>query len=60
MSKLTERLIQITAVAGLLWFGWGLARDTVIAQLTLANRAAIAEQRAAGCERAGTVPPTKK
>ena len=50
MSTRTERLIQLAAVVGLLWFGWGLARDTIVAQLTLANRTAIADQRLRQCE----------
>jgi uncharacterized membrane protein len=44
MTKFTERLLQIAAIIALLWFGWNLARDTVVAQILANNRAAQCEQ----------------
>ena len=50
MSKLTERLIQMAAITIILWFGWGLARDSVINQITANSNTAQALQRLQACE----------
>ena len=45
MSKTTERLLQIAAVVMIIWFGWSLARDTVIEIIKATQRANAAEQK---------------
>ena len=45
MSKFSERLLQVMAIVVLLWFGWSLAKETIIAQIQANNRADAAEQK---------------
>lgn len=52
----TERLLQVAALAAILWFGWQLTATTVVMILQLQQRAAAAESRLAACE-AGKKPP---
>lgn len=59
MTKFTERLLQVAAVAALLWFGWGLARDTVVAQIQAGQRAYQAEQQLQSCRASQPAPPPK-
>ena len=45
MSKFSEKLLQLVAIVILLWFGWSLAKETIVAQIQANNRADIAEQK---------------
>ena len=53
VSALTERLLQLAAVGALLYFGYVGAERTVLLVLQANQRAAVAEQRAAGCQKPG-------
>lgn len=50
MSKVTERLVQIAAVMVIIWFGWNLAKESIIGQINANNNAAVAMQRLQACE----------
>lgn len=56
MSKATERLLQVAAVVALLWFGWGLARDLVIAQIIANNKINVLEQQLVQAKQAASRP----
>lgn len=43
MKPLTERLIQLAAGITLLWFGWTLAKETVVWNLQLSQRLSTCE-----------------
>jgi len=45
MSKLTERMIQAAVLLAILFYGWGLSRDTFVLMIQLERRAVVAEQR---------------
>lgn len=45
MKPFTERLLQVALIVAVLYFGWGLAKDTLIAIINAERRAAIAEQQ---------------
>ena len=53
MNRLTEKLIQIAAVVMIVWYGWSLARETVIEIIKATQRANAAEQRLQSYERQG-------
>ncbi len=50
MSKTTERLLQAAALLFILWFGYQLVQQSIVAQIISANRAAVAEQQLAQCQ----------
>ena len=50
MSKVTERLVQVAAIVVILWFGWNLAKESIIGQIQANNNAASALQRLQACE----------
>ncbi len=50
MSKTTERLVQVAALTMILWFGWDMAKQTIIAQIRANNQAAMAAQQLRACE----------
>ena len=49
MKTGTERLLQVAAVVMILWFGWSLAKETIVAQIQANNRAVVAERQLQAC-----------
>ena len=51
MSNLTERLVQIAAIAFILWFGYGLVERSVVSIIQSRSQANVAMQQLQECQR---------